>query len=114
MRKTTKNHGLTGAVITVIVLVLLMVLSAGAMLGDYFGSGGGGFEAGVIILCALLCLAVAVGVIVALVQRGRILGAGYHSRAARLVQNVVLGAGGGISGVADSRCAGAASKISGD
>ena len=35
MRKTTKNHGLTGAVITVIVLVLLMVLSAGAMLGDY-------------------------------------------------------------------------------
>ena len=60
MRKTTKNHGLTGAVITVIVLVLLMVLSAGAMLGDYFGSGGGGFEAGVIILCALLCLAVAV------------------------------------------------------
>ncbi len=69
MRKTTKNHGLTGAVITVIVLVLLMMLSAGAMLGDYFGSGGGGFEAGVIILCALLCLAVAVGVIVALVQR---------------------------------------------
>lgn len=69
MRKTTKGHGLTGAVITVIVLVLLMVLSAGAMLGDYFGSGGGGFEAGVIILCALLCLAVAVGVIAALIQR---------------------------------------------
>ena len=51
------------------VVVLFMVLCAGAMLGDYFGSGGGGFEAGVIILCALLCLGLAVGVIVALVQR---------------------------------------------
>lgn len=69
MRKTTKGHGLMGAVITVVGMVLLMALSAGAMLGDYFGSGGGGFEAGVIVLCALLCLAVAVGVIAALIQR---------------------------------------------
>ena len=69
MRKTTKGHGLTGAVVTVILMVLLMVFSAGAMLGDCFGGGGGGFAAGVIILCALLCLAVAVGVIAALVQR---------------------------------------------
>ena len=42
MRKTTKGHGLMGAVITVVGMVLLMALSAGAMLGDYFGSGGGG------------------------------------------------------------------------
>lgn len=69
MRKTTKGHGLMGAVITVVGMVLLMALSAGAMLGDYFGSGGGGFEAGIIVLCALLCLAVAVGVIAALIQR---------------------------------------------
>lgn len=71
MRKTTKGHGLKGAVITAAVVVLFMVLSAGAMLGDYFGSGGGGFEAGVIILCALLCVGVAGGVIAALVQRWR-------------------------------------------
>ena len=69
MRKTTKGHGLMGAVITVVGMVLLMALSAGTMLGDYFGSGGGGFEAGIIVLCALLCLAVAVGVIAALIQR---------------------------------------------
>ena len=70
MRKTTeKNHGLVGGAITAVVVVLFMLLCAGAMLGDYFGSGGGGFEAGVIILFALLCLGMAVGVIVALVQR---------------------------------------------
>ena len=71
MRKTTKNHGLLGAVVIAAVVVLFMVFSVGAMLGDYFGSGGGGFETGVVILCALLCLAVAGGVVAALVQRWR-------------------------------------------
>ena len=71
MRKTTEGHGLVGAVIAAVVTVLLMVLLAGAMLGDYFGDGGGPFAAGVIVLSALLCLAVAVGVIAALIQRWR-------------------------------------------
>ena len=71
MRKTTKSHGLLGAVVAVAVIVLLMVLSAGAILGDYFGDGSGGFEAGVVVLCALLCLAVAGGAVAALIQRWR-------------------------------------------
>ena len=42
MQKITKGHGLVGAAVAVVLMVLLMVLAAGAMLGDYFGNGDSG------------------------------------------------------------------------
>ena len=71
MRKTTKGHGLPGAVLVTVGMVLLMALSAGALLGACLGSGAGGFGLALGILCALLCVAGAGGVIAALVQRWR-------------------------------------------
>lgn len=69
MRKTTKGKGLVGAVITTLLVVLFMLLLTGALLVGYFGGDADGFSVGIILLCAFLYLAVAVGVIVALYQR---------------------------------------------
>jgi len=46
-----------------------MLLLTGAMLAGYFGGSAEPFTAGAILLCTLLYLAVAVGVILALRQR---------------------------------------------
>lgn len=71
MRKTTDDrHGFRGAVVITVLTVVAMVLLAGAMLTDGFGEGGV-FLDGVVLVYALLFLAVAVGVVIALVQRRR-------------------------------------------
>lgn len=69
MRNNTNGHGLAGGAAAACGMVLLMVLTAGAVLADHFAGEGGGFESALVILCAVLCLAVAGGVIAALVQR---------------------------------------------
>lgn len=69
MRKTTKGKGFVGAVIVTILVAGFMLLLTGAMLTDYFGGYTEAFATGVILLCALLYLAVAIGVIVCLYQR---------------------------------------------
>ncbi len=69
MRKTTRDKGFAGAVVMTVLTVGLMFLLAGAMLTGYFGGFAEPFATGLILLCALLYLAVAVGVIAALFQR---------------------------------------------
>jgi len=71
MRKTTKGKGFAGAVIITILTAGLMFLLTGAMLAGYFGGITEPFATGVILFCAFLYLAIAVGVIVALYQRWR-------------------------------------------
>ena len=69
MRKNSK--GFAGAVIVTILTAGFMFLLTGAMLVSCFGLGGldEPFTVGVILFCAFLYMAVAVGVIVALYQR---------------------------------------------
>lgn len=67
MRKNSK--GFAGAVAITILTAGLMFLLTGAMLAGYFGGLTEPFATGVILFCAFLYLAVAVGVIVALYQR---------------------------------------------
>ncbi len=69
MRKTTRGKGFAGAVVVTILTALFMFLLTGAMLTDYFGGSTEAFTTGVILFCAFLYLAVAVGVILALYQR---------------------------------------------
>lgn len=69
MRKTT--NGFAGAVVITILTAGFMFLLTGAMLASYFGGLTEPFTTGVILFCAFLYLAVAIGVIVALYQRWR-------------------------------------------
>ncbi len=71
MRNTTRGKGFTGAVVAAVLTAGFMFLLTGAMLTGYFGGSAEPFATGVILFCAFLYLAVAVGVIVALCQRWR-------------------------------------------
>lgn len=69
MRKNTDGKGFAGAVVITILTAGFMLLLTGAMLSEYFGGFTEPFATGVILFCAFLYLAIAVGVIVALYQR---------------------------------------------
>lgn len=73
MRKTTKGHGMAGAVLAAAVVVGIVLLLTLGLAAVYFGQGEDPQWAatGIVLLYILLGLAVAVGVIVALVQRWR-------------------------------------------
>lgn len=71
MRKTTKGHGLPGSVLAAAAVAGVMLLLAGGLLLGYFGGETQGFATGFVVVYVLLLLAVAVGVIAALVQRWR-------------------------------------------
>lgn len=71
MRKTTKGHGLTGAFVAAALVAGVMLLLAGGLLIGYFGGNETFFVTWAVVLCALLYLAVAVGVVVAFIQRWR-------------------------------------------
>ncbi|MGE4276305.1 MAG: hypothetical protein AB7E30_03895 [Lawsonibacter sp.] len=71
MRKTTKGHGLTGAVLAAVVVAAVMLLLAAGLLISYFGGESEAFETGLVVVYALVFLAIAVGVVVALIQRWR-------------------------------------------
>lgn len=71
MRKTTKGRGLTGAFAAAALVAGVMLLLAGGLLIGYFGGNEAPFATGVVVLCALLYLAIAVGVVVAFIQRWR-------------------------------------------
>ena len=81
MQKNTK--GFAGAVVIALLTIALMVLCAGAMLTDYFGGVTEPFLTGVILFCAALCLAVAVGVAAALHQRWREIQGGEEDEASQ-------------------------------
>ena len=81
MRKNSK--GFAGAVVIALLTIALMVLCAGAMLTDYFGGMNEPFLTGVILFCAALCLAVAVGVAAALHQRWREIQGGEEDEASQ-------------------------------
>ena len=63
------SSGLTGAVVITILTAGLMFLLTGAMLSECFGGLTDPFAAGLILFCAFIYLAIAVGVVVALCQR---------------------------------------------
>lgn len=69
MRKTTKGKGFAGAVVITILVAAFMLLLTGTLVAGYFGENTNGLATAVIVFCAVLYLAVAVGVIVALFQR---------------------------------------------
>lgn len=69
MRKITNGKGFAGAVVITILTAGFMFLLTGAMLVDYFGDNPEPFATGVILFTAFVCLAIAVGVVVALFQR---------------------------------------------
>lgn len=71
MRKTTKGHGLAGAFASAALVAGVMLLLAGVLLLGYFGGREDAAATWAVALCALVYLAIAVGVIAALVQRWR-------------------------------------------
>lgn len=71
MRKTTKGHGLAGAFASAALVAGVMLLLAGVLLLGYFGGREDAAATWAVVLCALVYLAIAVGVIAALVQRWR-------------------------------------------
>lgn len=74
MRKTTKGHGLLAGAVIAAVVAALMLLLTGILLAGYFEIGLGGADGlvtGIVVAYALIFLAVAAGVIAALVQRWR-------------------------------------------
>ena len=84
MQKNTKGRGLLGGALVTLCVAVVSVVLAGMLLIDYFGQGNSqGFETITVLLCAVLFLAVAAGVIVALVQRWRELQGGEEDEAKR-------------------------------
>ena len=71
MRKNTDGKGFAGAVVITILTAGLMFLLTGTMVVGYFDGFTEPFATGLVLFCAFLYLAVAVGVIVALYQRWR-------------------------------------------
>lgn len=71
MRKTTKGHGMAGAVVIAVVVALAMLLLATVLLISYFGGNTNMFATGLIMVYVLVLLTIAVGVVIALIQRWR-------------------------------------------
>ena len=71
MQKTTKGHRLTGAFLAAVIVAAMMLLLAGGLLVSYFGGATGAFDTGLVLVCALVFLSIAVGVVIALIQRWR-------------------------------------------
>lgn len=71
MRKTTKGHGLMGAVVITVAVAGVMLLLAVGLLRDYLGGSTNGAATVLVAVYVVFVLAVAVGVIAALVQRWR-------------------------------------------
>ena len=69
MRKTTKGKGFGAAVVITVLVAALMLLLTAALVTGYFGGNTDGMATAIVLFCALMYLAVAVGVIVALWQR---------------------------------------------
>ncbi len=69
MRKTTKGKGFGAAVVVTVLVAALMLLLTAALVTGYFGGNTDGMATAIVFFCALMYLAVAVGVIVALWQR---------------------------------------------
>lgn len=69
MRKTTKGKDFGAAVVVTILVAALMLLLTAALVTGYFGGNTDGLATVIIFFCALMYLAVAVGVVVALWQR---------------------------------------------
>ena len=68
---TNRNKRIIGAVASAAVMGGLMLLLGVCVLLDYFGAGGSGPELALVLVSALICLVVAVGVAEALLQRIR-------------------------------------------
>ena len=81
MRKSTKGKGFVGAVITTVVTALVMFLLTAALLTGYFSGGADAAGAVLVLLCALLYLAIAAGVIAALWQRWKEIQSGEEDEA---------------------------------
>jgi hypothetical protein len=72
MQKTTKGPGLLGGILAAAGTLVVMVLYAGSLLVEYFcHTGESLFITGLVLVGVLLCAGVAVGVVVALIQRIR-------------------------------------------
>lgn len=72
MRKITKGHGLLGGTLTALAVAVLAVLFAFVLLAACFGCGfSNGLIIGITAVYVLLFLAVAGGVLAALIQRWR-------------------------------------------
>lgn len=69
MRKTIKGKDFGAAVVITILVAALMLLLTAALVIGYFGGSTDGLATAIIFFCALMYLAVAVGVVVALWQR---------------------------------------------
>ncbi len=69
MRKTTKGKDFGAAVVITILVAALMLLLTAALVIGYFGGSTDGLATAIIFFCALMYLAVAVGVVAALWQR---------------------------------------------
>lgn len=69
MRKTTDKKKLRGAVLSAVVMAGLMLVFAASMAALCFGGSEDAAEIVILAVTALICLAVAVGVCIALVQR---------------------------------------------
>ena len=69
MRRTTKGKGFAGAVLITVLVAAFMLLMTAALVIGYFGGNTDGLATAIVLFCALMYLAVAVGVIVALKQR---------------------------------------------
>lgn len=81
MRNITEGKGFGGAVIVTLLTVVLMLLFTGALLSGCSGGALDPFTGGVILFCAFVFLAIAVGVVAALVQRWRELQGGEEDEA---------------------------------
>ena len=81
MRRSTKGKGFVGAVAITLVTVLLMFLLTAALLTGYFSGGADAASTVLVLLCALLYLAIAAGVIAALCQRWKEIQSGEEDEA---------------------------------
>lgn len=71
MQRTTKGHRLTGAFLAAVIVAAMMLLLAGGLLISYFDGETDAFEKGLVVVCALFFLSIAIGVVIALIQRWR-------------------------------------------
>ena len=69
MRKTIKGKGFAGAVLITVLVAAFMLLLTAALVVGYFGGNTDGMATAIVFFCALMYIAVAVGVIAALRQR---------------------------------------------
>ena len=69
MRKTIKGKGFAEAVLITVLVAAFMLLLTAALVVGYFGGNTDGMATAIVFFCALMYMAVAVGVIAALRQR---------------------------------------------